>query len=279
MSKYKMVVSDLDETLLGTDRKVPFRNVEAIRRAREIGVKFVPATGRGYASIRGTLKELGLQELEDEYVISFNGGAVTENKGERLLHFEGISFEKAEELFFRSFSYDVCTHVYTRDKVYAYRLNQNEIDYLNGRMEVKEFFTENLDFLKGQEIVKVIYVNTDWSYLNRIAEDLKEMTQDLDVSYSSNRYMEFNQKGVNKGSGVLFLADLLGIKPEEIIAVGDNFNDLSMLQVAGLGVGVQNTVTELKSLCDYITNATCDEGAVGEVIEKYILMPGSKGRV
>ena len=279
MSKYKMVVSDLDETLLGTDRKVPFRNVEAIRRAREIGVKFVPATGRGYASIRGTLKELGLQELEDEYVISFNGGAVTENKGERLLHFEGISFEKAEELFFRSFSYDVCTHVYTRDKVYAYHLNQNEIDYLDGRMEVEEFFTENLDFLKGQEIVKVIYVNTDWSYLNRIAEDLKEMTQDLDVSYSSNRYMEFNQKGVNKGSGVLFLADLLGIKPEEIIAVGDNFNDLSMLQVAGLGVGVQNTVTELKPLCDYITNATCDEGAVGEVIEKYILMPGSKGRV
>ena len=173
----------------------------------------------------------------------------------------------------------MCTHVYTRDKVYAYRLNQNEIDYLNGRMEVKEFFTENLDFLKGQEIVKVIYVNTDWSYLNRIAEDLKEMTQDLDVSYSSNRYMEFNQKGVNKGSGVLFLADLLGIKPEEIIAVGDNFNDLSMLQVAGLGVGVQNTVTELKPLCDYITNATCDEGAVGEVIEKYILMPGSKSRV
>lgn len=279
MSKYKMVVSDLDETLLGTDRKVPFRNVEAIQRAREIGVKFVPATGRGYASIRGTLKELGLQELEDEYVISFNGGAVTENKGERLLHFEGISFEKAEELFFRSFSYDVCTHVYTRDKVYAYHLNQNEIDYLDGRMEVEEFFTENLDFLKGQEIVKVIYVNTDWSYLNRIAEDLKEMTQDLDVSYSSNRYMEFNQKGVNKGSGVLFLADLLGIKPEEIIAVGDNFNDLSMLQVAGLGVGVQNTVTELKPLCDYITNATCDEGAVGEVIEKYILMPGSKGRV
>mgnify|MGYP002511853627 CR=1 FL=1 len=269
--RYKMVVSDLDETLLGSDRKVAARNAEAIKKARELGVKFVPATGRGYTSIRGTLEEIGLREKENEYVISFNGGAITENKGERLLHFQGISFEKAEELFSRGLSYDVCIHVYTIDKVYVYRLNQNEADYVKGRMEIQEFFTDNLNFLRGQEIVKVIYVNTDWNYLNRIANDLQDITGDLDVSYSSNRYMEFNQKGVNKGSGLLFLARLLKIRPEEVIAVGDNFNDLSMIRAAGLGVGVQNTVSDLKPLCDVITEADCDEGAIGEVIEKYVL--------
>ncbi len=269
--KYKMIVSDLDETLLNSDRKVAARNVEAIKRARELGVKFVPATGRGYISIRGTLEEIGLRDMENEYVISFNGGAITENKGERLLYFQGISFEKAEELFSRGLSYDVCMHVYTKDKVYVYRLNQDESDYVKGRMEMQEFFTDDLHFLRGQEIVKVIYVNTDWHYLKNIEDDLRDITGDLDVSYSSNRYIEFNQKGVNKGSGLLFLADLLGIRPEETIAVGDNFNDLSMICAAGLGVGVQNTVPDLKPLCDVVTDATCDDGAIGEVIEKYVL--------
>lgn len=269
--KYKMIVSDLDETLLNSDRKVAARNVEAIKRARELGVKFVPATGRGYISIRGTLEEIGLRDMENEYVISFNGGAITENKGERLLYFQGISFEKAEELFSRGLSYDVCMHVYTKDKVYVYRLNQDESDYVKGRMEMQEFFTDDLQFLRGQEIVKVIYVNTDWHYLKNIEDDLRDITGDLDVSYSSNRYIEFNQKGVNKGSGLLFLADLLGIRPEETIAVGDNFNDLSMICAAGLGVGVQNTVPDLKPLCDVVTDATCDDGAIGEVIEKYVL--------
>ena len=269
--KYKMIVSDLDETLLNSDRKVAARNVEAIKRARELGVKFVPATGRGYISIRGTLEEIGLRDMENEYVISFNGGAITENMGERLLYFQGISFEKAEELFSRGLSYDVCMHVYTKDKVYVYRLNQDESDYVKGRMEMQEFFTDDLHFLRGQEIVKVIYVNTDWHYLKNIEDDLRDITGDLDVSYSSNRYIEFNQKGVNKGSGLLFLADLLGIRPEETIAVGDNFNDLSMICAAGLGVGVHNTVPDLKPLCDVVTDATCDDGAIGEVIEKYVL--------
>ena len=269
--KFKMIVSDLDETLLGTDGSISTRNVEAIQKARKLGVRFVPATGRGFRSVRGTLDTIGLKEMEQEYVISFNGGAVTENKGERLLRFEGIPFKKAEELFFRGLAYDVCIHVYTKDTVYVYRLNQDEKDHVKGRMEIQEFFTDHLDFLKDQEIVKVLYENTDCVYLNQIGDDLKPITKDIDVSYSSNRYIEFNRKGVNKGAGLLFLTDLLGIRPEETIAVGDNYNDLSMIQAAGLGVGVQNTVSEMKPLCNDITNATCDESAIAEIIEKYIL--------
>jgi hydroxymethylpyrimidine pyrophosphatase-like HAD family hydrolase len=63
----------------------------------------------------------------------------------------------------------------------------------------------------------------------------------------------------------------LGVKPEETIAIGDNYNDLSMIRAAGLGVGVQNTVEGMKKDCDYITDATCDESAVAEVIQKFVL--------
>ena len=93
----------------------------------------------------------------------------------------------------------------------------------------------------------------------------------LDVSYSSNRYIEFNHQGVNKGQGLKKLADILGVDIKDTIAIGDNFNDLSMIKVAGLGVGVQNTVENMKKECDVITKATNNENAVAEVISKYIL--------
>ena len=269
---YKLIACDMDETLLNTkDRKVSAKNVETIQRARQKGVKFVPATGRGYRSIQGTLTELGLIDLPNEYVISFNGGAIVENQNNRLLHFDGISFELAEEFFKRGLNYDVCIHVYTLDTVYVYNFTDNEKAYLNGRMEVEEFFDKNINFLKGQEIVKALYVNTDQDYLHKIESELKDITADVDVSYSSNRYIEFNHKGVNKGQGLLNLAKRLGIKQEETIAIGDNFNDISMIEAAGLGVGVANCVEGIKPQCDYITSATCDEDAVAEVIDKFIL--------
>lgn len=91
---YKIIACDLDETLLSDDRSISKENIEAIQKAKELGVKFVLATGRGYNTVDGTLKELGLYDLENEYVISYNGGAISENKGSKLLHFEGITFEK-----------------------------------------------------------------------------------------------------------------------------------------------------------------------------------------
>jgi hypothetical protein len=69
---------------------------------------------------------------------------------------------------------------------------------------------------------------------------------------------------VNKGAGLLNLAMLLGIRQEETIAIGDNYNDLSMIRAAGLGVGVANTVPEMKNQCDVITRATHEDGAVEE---------------
>ncbi len=155
--------------------------------------------------------------------------------------------------------------------VYAYKYVQEEKDYLAGRMEVTEIIDDNIDFLKGQEIVKVLYMNTDYQYLKGIENDLKEITSDLDVSYSSNRYIEFNHQGVNKGQGLKKLAELLNVDIKDTIAIGDNFNDLSMIKVAGLGVGVQNTVEEMKKECDIITKATNNQGAIAEVINKHIL--------
>ena len=91
------------------------------------------------------------------------------------------------------------------------------------------------------------------------------------IEHGLSLYIEFNDKGVNKGAGITFLADHLDLEISQTIAIGDNFNDFPMLETAGLSVGVQNMVPELKEKMDYVTEANHNESAIAEVIEKFIL--------
>lgn len=234
-------------------------------------MRFVPATGRGYESVDVTLAELGLLDAENQYVISYNGGCITENAGHRLIHYQGLETNVAAELWHRGLAYDICMHVYTTDMCYAYRYSDDERNYLAGRMAVTPVDYETLDFLAGQPIVKVLYQNTNIPYLNQIEREVADVTGDLDVSYSSNRYLEFNARGVNKGAGLLQLADLLGVAHDDTIAIGDNWNDWPMIRDASLGVAVANAVEDMKPQCDYVCRATCDQNAVAEVIERFVL--------
>lgn len=270
---YKLIACDLDETLLNDEHLVGAKNVAAIKRAREeYGVKFVPATGRGFMQIQPELKELQLYDLEGEYVISFNGGALTENKNNRIIEFKGLEFSKMKEIFEAGLNFDVCIHVYTPDNLYVFNLSESERQRIkNQKLEAVYPEVNSVDFLKDTPISKILYQNVDVPYLMSLEEGLKPITDGhCAVSYSSNRYMEFNALGVDKGQGLIDLANKLGIAIEETIAVGDNYNDMAMLKVAGLSVAVNNAVDDVKAACDYTTNANNNEGVVAELIEKFI---------
>lgn len=269
---YKIIVCDLDETLLDTaNKKVSAKNREAIGRAIASGVSFVIGTGRPYSTVQGTLEEIGLRDKRDQYVISLNGGTITENKDNRLLYYEGIDYEEASGLFERAKGYNVGVHVYTQEDVYIWNFdNFGERPFLTGRMPVIERDDKDLSFLKGEGIVKLLYFNTDFSYLKKIEADLSDITGNMDVSFSSNRYIEFNRKGVNKGAGLKRLCDILGVDIADTIAIGDNFNDLSMIRAAGVGVGVSNSAEGILPYCDYVTEADCNHDAVAEVIDRFI---------
>ena len=268
---YKIIVCDLDETLISRDRTISPENVKAIKAATKAGVKFVPATGRGYNSVHNTLQELGLDQQPGQYTISYNGGAITGNKDEKLLYFQGITFEEAEAIYQRGLQYDhICIHIYTPDQVWVRNFYPEEVEYLASRQPCTEIFSDDIEFLRGKEIVKAIYMNTDYDYLKRIEGEIADLTGNMDVSYSSNRYMEINRKGVSKGSGLQRLCDILHVDIKDTIAIGDNFNDLSMIKAAGLGVGVANTIEQMKKECDVITENDCDHSAVAEVINQFI---------
>ncbi len=269
--KYRLIACDLDETLIRSDRTISERNIEAVQEARRLGVKFVPATGRGYKYLGPVLRLLGLEDREGEYAISYNGAALTENRGNRVLCFEGLPFDTAEKLYRYGLDCEVGIHVYTPDALYVRGIGKDEWEYLAGRTEAFETRERSLEFLKGQKIAKLLYVNTDCGYLRQVEAGMGELAAETEISYSSGRYLECNRKGVNKGRGLLTLSRYLGIDPAETIAIGDNFNDLSMLQAAGLGAGVANTPEEMKPLCGYVAQADYNHGAVAEVIGKFVL--------
>lgn len=268
---YKLIACDLDETLLSDDTHVCTRNRQAIEAAQKEGIKLVPATGRGFRSVAKTLKEIGLYGQNNQYVISFNGACVTENKNNRVLYFNGLDYQTANTLYENGIKQNVCIHVYTQGTVYVYNMNEDERKYMTGRHEFVEIDQPDLTFIKYQPIAKVLYQNNDQTYLHKIASKIGVIANKLDISYSSNRYLEFNQKGVNKGAGLIWLAHKLGFKINETMALGDNFNDLTMIKAAGLGVGMQNTNPAMKDQCDVITKATNNEGGVAEAIKRFVL--------
>lgn len=269
---YKLILSDLDETLL-VNHHVPEFNVEAIKEARKKGVKFVPATGRAYNMIPEILKEIDAYGREGEYSICFNGALIVENKNDRILNFEGISFETTKMLFEKAQEYDVCVLIFTIDMCYIYNADEDEVQRKTDQkapfVVVDDY---NMDDLKDQKIAKILYEKRDMPYLKSIEEDVKEMIEGLAcASYSSGRYLEFNAIGIDKGFGLRWLSNYLGIDIKDTIAIGDNYNDVEMIKAASLGVSVSCATDDIKALSQYVTKNDYDQGAVKEVIEKFVL--------
>lgn len=269
---YKLVLSDLDETLL-VNHHVPKINQDTIQKARDRGIQFVPCTGRGYDMTIDTLKELGIYDQEQEYMIGFNGALILETKGPRELMFDGLEYDLMKKIFDYGKNLDVCMLIFTTEECYIYHPNQSEIDRKNSQKATYTILeNDDIEFLRNKRIAKINYQNTNMDYLMSIKKEIEPLlNQQVTITASSSRYIEFNKKGVNKGTGLKWLANYLDIPIEQTIAIGDNYNDVGMLEVAGLSVAVSSVNQEIKDLCDYVTAKDYFEGAVSETLEKFIL--------
>lgn len=267
---YQMILSDLDETLL-VNHHVPKFNQEAIRQLKD--VKFVPATGRSFSMIEDILKEIGTANQAHEYSICFNGGLIVENQNAQILSFQGLIFDQAKQLFDLGENYDVCIMIFTLNHCYLFKPDPTEIARKKAQKAAFTVIDDyHMDFLKNEKIAKLLYVKPDMDYLKSVEQDLPEdIKKQFSISYSSYRYLEFNPLGVSKGAALKWLADYLHIDKQNVIAIGDNYNDVSMIQEAGLGVCVAGGAQDIQAISDYVTTVDYDQGAVKEVIEKFIL--------
>lgn len=263
---YKIISSDLDETLLKDDKTVSLEDVKSIQNLKNC--KFVVNTGRAFYSCQEILKQLGTFDKENEYTISFNGGIITENKNNRIIHKEGLSFEQIDKVFKLGIKLNTCMEIFTTNRFYCYKPFDNELKLISS-FNVGYFSEPSIDFLKDEDFIKIMYVNEDTSILKKMREYVN-LEDEYSISYSSNRYLEFNRKNVNKGAGLEKLCDLLNIDIQDTIAIGDNNNDFTMIKTAGLGVCVSNATEEIKKECDVIIHSDNNHNPMTELINRYI---------
>ena len=270
---YQLVATDMDETFLGHDHAVPQANIDAILRMRELGVLFVPASGRAYGSIMNSLRNLPPACLEGSYVISYNGGCINRVGEDKPIIASHMPFEVVERLFNHAvFLGDIGMHIYTQaGDIWGYNITQSELDYLAGHMDLKILPGDSIEFLRDVPLSKCLYVYENLDLRHELALTMDPaLTEGLSTTFSSGRYYEFNPTGVDKGSGLRALAEMLGIDVADTIACGDSANDMAMLEAAGVGVVVSNATPDAVAISDYQAKASCDDGVFAEVLEHFI---------
>lgn len=264
---YKLLVLDLDDTLLDNDREISTRNKEAIMRAQNQGVKVVLASGRPTCAMVKYSDELKLEQY-DSYMISFNGGEIVKSGSREILFEKTLEIEEAHKLyeFSRKKNCDIITYhgldlVTEDDSEYI----DVEIELLNVPVRRVKSFCDAINYTP----VKCILLQEP-TYLKKIESVVKTEFPDLSASISKPFFLEVTAHDIDKGHTLDRLCRIEGISKDEVIAIGNAENDLSMINYAGLGIWVENADKELISDDHIVTASNCDDG-VALAIEKYIL--------
>ncbi len=278
--KYKMLVTDMDYTLLNKEKKVSDRNREALFKAIEKGVHIVVATGRIYTSAKVYAKLLGLNTP----IIASNGAIIKEaifdsiSDTERTIYKETLKPDTIRDMIKLSHKHGLLCHFFTEDTIYSEQLVNVSLrykewnKYLGEEDKVKIKIVEDIEDAFNRdnaEILKAVVVDGDSGKIKRLRDDIMR-TKNVAVSQSMKDNLEVMNKGVTKGNAVKILADMYGIRREEIIAIGDNENDMSMIEYAGLGIAMGNAEDLLKGAADHITGDYLEDG-VAEAVERFIL--------
>jgi Cof subfamily protein (haloacid dehalogenase superfamily) len=262
--KYKMLVIDMDDTLLTDDHKISEENKEMLLKAQEKGVYVILASGRPTPAMTAYAKELQM----DSYMISYNGAVVTDLKEDKILFEQTLTQEQIHELY--EYSLKSKTHIitYLDGKV----VSETNSEYIDNELSITGLVHNKvLDFKAAVQssAVKCILLEEP-SYLKEVEKDLKKAMPHLSVSMSKPFFLEVAQNGIDKGASIKLLAEKLNILQSEIIAVGNAGNDLTMIEYAGLGVWVDNVDPELRHRGDVIVASNNNHG-VAEVVRRFIL--------
>lgn len=266
----KLITSDIDETLVDNLKNVPEINTKAIAKAEDNGMKVILATGRGPYELNEIPDQAGVIR-EDRFIICCNGAITLQSEDRQIVDSLPLEFEYAKNVFEYAYKNNLEFFVYTLDCKYAINLDPIEKSnaYTNDTC-IEEIQGTNIDFLKDKIILKALIKNNDIDFLHSLEVDVAAITDySCEIAYSSDMYMEINAKDVNKATALRKVCDHYGIDMENTLVIGDNYNDVAMIEAAGIGVAVANAHLQVKEVADFVTKSNNEEGAVAEAIEKY----------
>ena len=276
----RLVGIDLDDTFLDKEKKIPEENLRAVEEALALGIEVMPVTGRPLNSIPGYI--LGCAPFRQ--CIACGGAAAYSLPGRELLFEELIEQRVARELAGKLEEAGFIVNVYAGGIGYV-NISEHKIaasygrspairEYLlNYRTPVPDIYDVIEENPAGVEKLTASGPRDETGRLIG-AEKVLAVTEPygeyVSVFYSPEISIEVNGKYATKGNAILRLAEMLGIAPEETMAIGDSANDLDMIRKAALGVAVSNASPDVLKEADAVVSSA-SEGGVAEAIRRFVL--------
>lgn len=276
--KIKMIGFDLDGTLLTDQKELGEYTVQILKRAVEEGIVILPITGRPLCGLPEEVT--GLPGLR--YAITANGARILDLKNAAVLKEQLVSVETAEKILDILGNYDSLREIYYDGTGYAEREKLEQIDHFFEEGPMAEYVRSTrqpVDNLmdkfrqESREVDKVQGVFADLGEREAALDEIRKL-EGVTITRALHNNIEVNAAGVDKGNALLWLAQYLGIEPEETMAFGDGNNDITLLEKAGTGVAMKNGIEEIKRVADEMTEKTNDEEGVAQFIETYVLKKG-----
>lgn len=268
----KLVAIDLDGTLLDSRKQISKENKRVIQNAKEAGVKIVVCTGRPLMGVAPLLEELNLTEPGD-YSVTLNGGLIQKNDTGEVLSETIMSVQDVRKIYTLTYSLDLSLNVVTEKKVFHVKPDVPAFpSYYESLNKLLVFEDKHLDTFDDKiKINKMVcaseHVNHLTTQMGRIPEVYH---QEYNIIRSGKFLFEFVHKEVSKAAGLKHLGEILNISTENMMAIGDEENDLPMIGLAGIGVAMGNATEEVKNTAK-VTTKSNDEDGVAYAIEKWVL--------
>ena len=274
MSQIKLITLDLDGTLLTTDKRLTPENEAALRRAAEMGIEVVPATGRFYKAMPECVRSLPYIH----YTINANGALIYDVRRDRAICRQEMPWQRAVEVMTCFDAFPILYDCYQYDRGWIskgwqevcepYAVNPAVLHMFRyERTPVPELKAHLM--AEGHSVQKVMGFFLDQELRRTMKRTLQERFPDLAVTASIENNLEFNAAEATKGKGLVRLAEHLGIPLGDTVAFGDDLNDVSMLRAAGIGVAMGNATPDALAAADE-TTLTCDESGVAAALARLL---------
>jgi Cof subfamily protein (haloacid dehalogenase superfamily) len=268
----KLIVVDIDGTIAGRNNAVAPAVKAAIREAIDQGIKVGVATGRMYQSALRFHQEIGANVP----VMAYQGAWIQDPETQQVYRHLQVEPAIARELidYFEQphLPEELSVHVYVDDKLYVKAVKQDTEEYIQ-RSSVTPHRVEDLREVLGTAPTKILAMHSDVDLIESLLQDLKgRYSRDrLHVTTSVPIFLETTNPAVNKGTAIDLIArELLGIDASEVMAIGDNYNDVEMLSYAGWGVAMGNAPPAVQAQANWVAPSV-DKDGVATAIRQFVL--------
>lgn len=259
----KMIATDIDGTILATGADFSPAVKNCIKNLTDSGIKVVLVTGRMHSSAIHVAKDLGLSTP----IISYQGGLIKDFDG-KTLYQKNLDSGSAKEIINWAQANDIHINLYIDDKLYVQNDNKTIKTYVQGKyIDYKVCSFGDLEIKNVNKILAIDYSDAD--KVSGWVDELQEKYPSLYIVKSTPYFCEIGSNEAKKSLGVKFLCEYWGIKKEEVLAIGDQNNDIDLIQSGGIGVAMGNSTDELKSVANYITDTVNNDGFV-KAVEKFV---------